>query len=48
MSIPNSDAWLQHVAGRLQAASFVPMPPERYHPAGFKFAMRRTRFVVMP
>lgn len=35
-----SDAWLNHVAGRLRAESFDPLPPHGYQPAGFKFALR--------
>ena len=46
MPIPNSDAWLHHVATRLQSDAFVPMDPQSYQPAGFKFAVRRTRFEI--
>jgi hypothetical protein len=46
MSIPNSDAWLHHVATRLQSDAFVPLDPQSYQPAGFKFAVRRTRFEI--
>ncbi len=44
MAIPHSDAWLQYVAPRLQATSFVPLHPQTYHHLGFMFAARRTRF----
>lgn len=44
MHVPNSDAWLHHIAGRLQADSFAPLPPAHYGAGGFKFAVRRTRF----
>ena len=40
----NSDAWLSSVAGKLQADGFVPLPPQTYQAAGFKFATRRSRF----
>ncbi|MGA9772125.1 MAG: hypothetical protein WBV94_24040 [Blastocatellia bacterium] len=46
MPIPNSDAWLHHVAMRLQSDAFVPLDPQSYQPAGFKFAVRRTRFEI--
>lgn len=44
MQMSASDAWLNHVAGRLRGDSFEPLPPHDYQPAGFKFAVRRTRF----
>jgi hypothetical protein len=44
MSVPHSDAWLTHIAPRLQMAGFEPLAPQTYQPAGFKFAVRRTRF----
>jgi len=37
---------LHHVATRLQSDAFVPMQPQSYQPAGFKFAVRRTRFEI--
>src|ERR1044071_8162443 len=46
MQQPNSEAWLSHVAGRLQADDFVPLDPRSYQPAGFRFALRRTRFEI--
>ena len=46
MPIPNSDAWLHAIATRLQSDSFVPLDPQSYQPAGFKFAVRRTRFEI--
>lgn len=46
MQIPNSDAWLHHIAARLHSDSFVPLNPQSYQPAGFKFAVRRTRFEI--
>lgn len=46
MQVPNSDAWLHHVATRLQSDSFVPLDHQKYQPAGFKYALRRTRFEI--
>jgi hypothetical protein len=46
MQTPNGEAWMHHVAGRLLSESFVALPQASYQPAGFKFAVRRTRFEI--
>ena len=47
IQIQNSDVWLHRVAARLQSHRFVPMTPQSYQAAGFKFAAHRSRFEIM-
>ncbi|MFO0817412.1 MAG: hypothetical protein U1A77_05690 [Pirellulales bacterium] len=46
MTVPHSESWLQHVAPRLLAGGFQPLPPESYSSQGFMYAVRRTRFEI--
>ena len=44
--VTNIDNWLQKAAMRLQADSFVVLPEQNYRAAGFRFAVRRSRFEI--
>jgi len=42
----NTDQWLHKAASRLQSDSFVVLPEQSYRAAGFRFAVRRSRFEI--
>jgi hypothetical protein len=44
--VQNSDAWLRQVETKLRSQEFIPLQPQSYQPAGFRLAVRRTRFEI--
>ena len=42
----NSNSWMRQAAQKLAANAYQPMPPEKYQPQNFKYAMHRSRFEI--
>ena len=42
----NSNSWLEQVSQRLAVNAYNPMPPEKYQPQNFMYAVHRSRFEI--